>query len=168
MTKDFEREKSELVDRTVLAERNAAEDRLHQQKLSYEKKIDDVNQYWRQEMNKCVQELTDKSKRETERAVKLNTQRMEDELKRELANVSHSYEERLERVRCEGKSKLDEIDELNSRLSLMKLQNEELKKCVEEIRESFQSCIEHFTHLKKKEADFLFPLDEKLSKNLKI
>lgn len=103
-----------------------------------------------------------------EKVILNNCEQVRVEKNGELEKLREEYENKLDKNRVDYQIKVEEITQLNLKLNSLQEENEQLRVFINELRQEFQNCIEHFSHLKKKEADFLFPITDNLKKKFQM
>ena len=108
-----------------------------------------------------MQELKFKLNLEKEKAVQLAIKQTKEEEQVKLDKCIDNYENKLDILKDELNSKYDLVSELNSRISTLQYENQELKGLLDDMRSEFQKFIEQYVNLKHGEADFLFLKDQR-------
>ncbi len=127
----------------------------------FEKKVDVLNDEWVVKLNNALQELKVKLNIEKERAIQLAIEQTKHEEQLKLEKCIDNYENKLDNLKDELNSKYDLVTELNSRISSLQYENQELKSLLEDVRSEFQKFIEQYSNLKQGEGEFLFLKDQR-------
>jgi len=154
----FEIEKFEAVEEAILKEKQAAEARLEEQRKRYESKYEDLNEKWVNKLNMSLQEHKAKFNKEIEKTIQLSCEQVASEKNLEIERLKDIYENKLDLSKFELQLKLDDIAALNSKLNALNYENDQLKEMIEELKEELAVTITRFSHLKKNDNDFLFPV----------
>lgn len=112
-------------------------------------------------MNNSLQELKVKLNKEKDKAVQMAIEQVKHEEELKTEKLIDSYENKIDSFKEELKSKYELISELNSRISSLQYENQELKNLIDDLRSEFQKFIETFTHMKQGEGEFLFLKDQR-------
>lgn len=130
--------------------------------------MEELSKTWIDKLNQSLQELRASLNKESEKLRLNSCEKVRAEKDIEIEQVKDNYENKLDKWKVDIQKKLDDIAQLNVKLNAYQNENEQLRLFINELRQEFQNCIEHFSHLKKKEADFLFPITDTLKEKLKI
>ena len=130
--------------------------------------MEELSKSWIDKLNQSLQELRTNLNKEAEKLRVNSCEKVRVEKNIEIEHVKETYENKLDKWKVDFQLKLDELAQLNVKQSTLQNENEQLRLFISELRQEFQNCIEHFSHLKKKEADFLFPLTDTLKEKLKM
>ena len=164
----FEIEKKDAIEKTIQKEKIIASSNLDEQRKVYEAKLNDLNENWANKLHTNLHDLRVSLNKEYEKVILNNCEQVRVEKNGELEKLREEYENKLDKNKVEYQIKLEEITQLNMKLNSLHEENEQLRAFINELRQEFQNCIEHFAHLKKKEADFLFPDTENLKKKFQM
>jgi hypothetical protein len=160
MREDFQLAKTAEIQEAVQVEKQTLKKQLDEQRLVYEKKLNDLNSDWSLKLNLNQQELrlklTHEFEKKTQSAVEKATL-IQIEAQDLLKNM---YEQELVRKSDECRQIIAETNELNLKLVSAQSDNEKLKKHIEQMKREYQKSIERFTSLKENGADFLFTFDQ--------
>ena len=168
LREQFDIEKKDAVEQALKAEKIQSNNRLEEQRKSYESKMDELSKNWIDKLNKSLQELRTSLNKEAEKLRLNSCEKVRTEKNVEIELIKEGYENKLDKWKIDYQVKLDDLSQLNVKLNTLHTENEQLRIFINELRQEFQNCIEHFSHLKKKEADFLFPITDTLKEKLKI
>lgn len=94
-----------------------------------------------------------------EKTIQLNCEQIISEKNAELESLRDVYENKIDLVKFELQLKMDDIAHLNGKISSLNYENDQLKEMIDDLKEELQSCITRFSHLKKNDNDFLFPVN---------
>lgn len=150
-------DQQKAIEETIASEKKLAAELLEKQSQLHERKIIELNETKLNEMNQKLEELRIQVTSYYEELIVQHVDKVLREKEAEIEAVKREYELKLIDAAGQYEAKLNEIRELNERVSERVNEIKDLKSVIDEIRDEYQSCIAHFAHLKKKEADFLFP-----------
>ena len=168
LKEEFEIEKRDAIDQALRNEKMHSQARLDEQRKDYEAKMNELSKNWIDKLNQSLQELRTSLNKEAEKLRLNSCEKVRSEKNAEIENIKEAYETKIDKWKIDYQVKLDDLSQLNIKLSSLQVENEQLRVFINELRQEFQNCIEHFSHLKKKEADFLFPITDTLKEKLKI
>jgi hypothetical protein len=154
-------EKARAVEEAIQKEQDTAQILLNDQSRIHEQKIIELNEVKLNELNQKLEELKEKLTSEYEKLIVVHVEKVIEEKNAEIAGIIERFEKMLLQEAERYQLKLDDIEVLNSKIIELNEEICQLKDIIEGVRDEYQNCIAHFSHLKKKEADFLFPVLEK-------
>lgn len=141
---------------------------MEEQRKSHEAKMEELSKSWIDKLNQSLHELRAQLNKEAEKLRLNSCEKVRTEKNVEIEHLKDTFENKLEKWKIDYQKKLDDLAQLNVKLSTLHNENEQLRIFINDLRQEFQNCIEHFSHLKKKEADFLFPITDTLKDKLKM
>lgn len=118
-----------------------------------------MNEKWIGKLNSSLQEQRAKLNKEIEKTIQLSCEQLISDKNNELEKIRDEYEAKLDLSKFEIQLKLDDIAQLNGKVSALNYENDELKAMIEELKQELQSVITRFSYLKKNDNDFLFPVN---------
>ncbi len=149
------------MEEAIQKEQETAKKLLQEQSQLHEKKIAELNAVKLAELNQKLEELQKKVTTEYEQLIVIHVEKVINEKTLEIQKIVEGYENELAEAEDRFQLKLSEMKELNVRIAELENYIGQLKEVIDDVRDEYQNCIAHFAHLKKKEADFLFPMQEK-------
>lgn len=162
MREEFEADKQDAVEKAVEKQEASVANTLDEQKRYYEAKIARLNENWLGKLNQSHQDLRRKLNNQFEKEMRLNAEQINRERDAEIEAIRVEMGKEVEAKEVKHKQELEEIACVEPKLKACLAENDELKRTIVEVTAEFQKCIQHFSHLKKEEAEFLFPLTRKV------
>ena len=159
MNEDFERDKSESIEKVMNKQKEEEIAKLEKQKREYEDIIEKLNQEWKEKMTKNETELREKLTEKWQKEKELREADWQWKKNLEFDELKSTFEKQLILAEIEHQKKIDSYSHLSDELNQAFEENENLKKKIHDIREEFKACIERFSRLKKEEVEFLFPIE---------
>jgi uncharacterized phage infection (PIP) family protein YhgE len=142
--------------------------RLEEQRKKYENKYEELNEKWLTKLNVSIQEQRAKFNKEIEKTIQLSCEQVVSDKNEEIEKLKDVYENKLDLAKFDLQLKLDDISQLKSKINALNYENDQLKEMIEDLKNELQNCITRFSHLKKNDNDFLFPVNTSSLENKKI
>ena len=162
-----EKEKRLAVEAAIIKEKEIAKSQFEEKSRLHENKIQELKEVHLNELNQKLEELRLLLSKEYEQLIVKHVEKVIAEKSVETETIKNACEVKLVEAEEKYLAKLNEINELNKHISALIFEISTLKEVANGVKNEYQDCIAHFIHLKKKEADFLFPLYESTSKSRK-
>ena len=158
MGEEFDLEKKKEIEMALKLKETSAKSKLDKQKRYYEAKLSRMNENWTARLNESHQELRCKLNNQFENEMKLNAEKWRRECDAEMESLRVEFGKQVELNEARHRREMDEMIMMQLKLQTSLDENVKLRQTIAAVTAEFQKCIQRFSHMRKEEAEFLFPI----------